>query len=120
MINGEIGSRSAKGDEVTGEQAAIRQDLRRRGRWDLLLVGEVLPADADGDGENDQVGEPLPALPNVQDAVAEQREDEAGEDDDDDADGDAHVARIDGRDRLPAHDGRDDREARHRGGVEDE
>lgn len=82
-----------------------------------MLVNQVFPTDADSDGEDDEIGKPLPPLPDMQDAIAEQREHEAAQDDDDDADSHAHVTWIDGGDGLPAHDGGDDRETRHRRGI---
>ena len=72
MIDGEITRSASEGDEVPRDQTTVREHLGRRGRRDLLLIGEVLPAHADGDGDDDKIGKPLPALPDVQNMVPQQ------------------------------------------------
>lgn len=121
VVDGVVGDGAAKGEEVAGDEPAVGEHLGRGGGRDAGgLEVEVAAAAADGDDDGDEVGDPAPAVEDVQGAVAEERGGEAHEADDDDADARADVRRVQGGDALPANDGRDDGEARHRRGVEQE
>lgn len=77
MIDGKVGCGTTKRDKIASYQTSIGEDLGCRGGRDFLLVDEVPPTDADGDGDDDKIGKPLPSLPKMQEPIAQQRKHEA-------------------------------------------
>jgi hypothetical protein len=117
VVDGIVRDGAAKGDEVAGDQAAKGQDLRGLCRLGVALEVEVLAAAADGDDDGDEVGDPGPALPEVEGLEAHQGDGEGDEAHDDDADVDADLVGVERGQRLAAHDGREQGEAGEGGCV---
>src|SRR5690348_10616028 len=86
----------------------------------VALETQVPAAAAEGDGDGEQAGDPGPALPEVDGVEAQQGDGEGDEAGDGDTDVDADAVRVQRRERLAAGDGREDREARQGGRVEEE
>lgn len=120
VVDGIIRHGAAKGDEVPGDEAAKGQDLGGRQGFALALELQVFTATADGDRDGYEVGDPRPALPEVESLEAEQRDGEGDETGDDDADVDVNFARVQHREGLAADDGGEEREAGQGGGVQEE
>lgn len=72
VINGEVGNSAAKGDEVPGHQASVRDHLPYC-RWlGFGLMNEFFASTAYSNGKSNHVWHPLPSLPDVDDSVSEQ------------------------------------------------
>jgi hypothetical protein len=118
VVDGVIGHRPTKGDEVAGNQSSQRQNLGWGRRLRIRLEVEVLTSATDGDDDADEVGDPSPPLPEVHGAEPEKRDGEGDHASDDDTHFDGDACRVQRRQGLPAHDRREEREAGQRGGIE--
>lgn len=120
MIDSEIRYCASKGDEIPGHETPIRDDLPCC-RWlGFGLVDEVLASTANGNDERNQVGNPLPSLPDMDHSIPKQSSHKADGAGYADAYVDAEVdTRIDCSDRLTTDDGSDETETGQGCGIQE-
>lgn len=89
MVDGIVRDGAAKGDKIAGYQTAVAQNLGGRGWCGITLEMEMFAAAAYGDDDGDQVGDPGPALPEMEGMEAQQGDSKGDETGNHDADVDA-------------------------------